>query len=69
MSWNLENLRAKAVYLETFPVQGVVEMSRVAYGGRVVHTVVLDNPITVYGAIRDRVIVEHATIQQVSDNT
>ena len=69
MSWNLENLRVKAVYLETFPVQGVVELSRVAYGGRVVHTVVLDNPITVYGALRERVIVENESIQQVSDNT
>jgi len=69
MSWNLENLRVKAVYLETFPVQGVVELSRVAYGGRVVHTLVLDNPITVYGALRDRVIVENESIQQVSDNT
>ena len=69
MSWNLENLRVKALYLETFPVQGVVELSRVAYGGQVVHTVVLDNPITVYGALRDRVIVEHETIQRVADNT
>lgn len=69
MSWNLENLRVKAVYLETFPVQGVVELSRVAYGGRVVHTVILDNPITVFGALRDRVIVENESIQQVSDNT
>ena len=69
MSWNLENLRVKAVYLETFPVQGVVELSRVAYGGRVVHTLVLDNPITVFGALRDRVIVENESIQQVSDNT
>lgn len=69
MSWNLENLRVKALYLETFPVQGVVELSRVAYGGQVVHTVVLDNPITVYGALRDRVIVENKSIQQVSSNT
>ena len=69
MSWNLENLRVKALYLETFPVQGVVELSRVAYGGQVVHTVVLDNPITVYGALRDRVIVENKSIQQVSSNS
>ena len=69
MSWNLENLRVKALYLETFPVQGVVELSRVAYGGQVVHTVVLDNPITVYGALRDRVIIENKSIQQVSSNS
>jgi len=69
MSWNLENLRVNAVYLDTIPVQGVVELSRVAYGGRVVHTVVLDNPIMVYGALRDRVIVENESIQQVASNS
>ena len=69
MSWNLENLRVNAVYLDTIPVQGVVELSRVAYGGRVVHTIVLDNPITVYGALRDRVIVENESIQQVASNS
>jgi hypothetical protein len=41
-----------------FAISGLVESSRVAYGGEVKHTVVLDAPITVYGALRERVILE-----------
>ena len=65
MNWSLEGLRVAATYLEEFPILGIVELSRVAYGGRVHHTVVLDSPIGVYGAIRDRVIIEHAHVEQV----
>ena len=67
--WNLEGLVVEATYLDTFPVKGVVELSRVAYGGGVKHTVVLVNPITVYGARRDRVIVDHETVTRVKSNT
>ena len=42
-------------------------MSRVAYGGRVKHTVVLDEPLIVYGAERDRVILDMADIISVKD--
>lgn len=65
MNWNLEGLRVEATYLEEIPVVGRVELSRVAYGGNVCHTVVLDMPITVYGAVRDRVIVGHGTVERV----
>jgi hypothetical protein len=68
MSWNLEGLKIEATYLETFPVVGVVELSRVAYGGRVHHTVVLDHPINVYGSMRDRVIIEHSQVEKVKSN-
>ena len=64
-NWNLEGLRVEAVYLEEIPVTGRVELSRVAYGGRVNHTILLDLPVKVYGALRDRVIVEHATVERV----
>jgi hypothetical protein len=67
MSWNLEGLVVKAKYLQEFPVQGRVELSRVAYGGSVKHTVVLDLPIVVYGAVRDRVILDHTEVEQVRD--
>ena len=67
MSWNLEGMHIQATYLENIPVSGRVELSRVAYGGRVHHTIVLDQPINVYGAVRDRVIVEHAHVKQVKD--
>jgi hypothetical protein len=69
MNWNLEGLNIEATYLETFPVSGVVELSRVAYGGRVNHHIKLDNAINVYGAERDRVIIEHSQIERVKDNT
>jgi hypothetical protein len=65
MSWNLEGLSVEATYLESIQVEGVVETSRVAYGGAVKHTIVLQNPITVYGAVRDRVIIDHNTVTRV----
>ena len=68
MNWNLENMRVFGTYLEEFPISGRVELSRVAYGGRVHHTVVLDSPIVVYGTRRDRVIIEHKDIERVEDN-
>jgi hypothetical protein len=68
MSWNLEGLKIEATYLETFPIVGVVELSRVAYGGSVKHTVVLDHPIKVYGAERNRVIIDHAQVERVKSN-
>lgn len=65
--WNLEGMTVNATYLEDITVEGKVELSRVAYGGTVVHTIVLDTPINVYGAERDRVIVEHKRISKVRD--
>ena len=45
MSWNLEGKRIYAKYHGVFVV-GVVESSRVKYGGKVQHTVNLEEPIT-----------------------
>ena len=69
MSWSLEGLAVEATYLEDFSVSGRVELSRVAYGGRVHHTIVLDQPISVFGARRDRVIVEHKNVKRVKSAT
>lgn len=66
--WNFENHYVTGKYLNHFPVSGVVELSRVAYGGGVKHTVVLDEPIEVYGETRERVILEHSEIQTIADN-
>jgi hypothetical protein len=68
MQWNLENLKVSARYLGDFPVQGIVTLSRVKYGGGVSHHIKLDLPLVVYGAIRDSVIVEHADIYSVSSS-
>lgn len=65
--WNYEGMTVTGKYLGEFPVSGVVELSRVAYGGRVKHTVVLPAPIMVYGAERDRVILDMAEIEMVRD--
>jgi hypothetical protein len=66
--WNLEGMRICGVYLGEHEVEGVVVLSRVAYGGRVVHTIVLDEPKNIYGNLRERVILEHENVLQVKDN-
>lgn len=65
MSWNLEGLSVSGVYMGVFPVSGRVELSRVKYGGSISHHIVLDAPITVYGAVRERVILEHSEVSSV----
>ena len=68
--WNLEGMMVSGLYMgeHKFPVKGKVELSRVAYGGEVKHHIALEEPIEVYGAMRDRVILEHGYIQQVWSN-
>lgn len=61
----LEGMRVEGIYLGEFEVSGLVVMSRVKYGGGVVHTVVLDDPIEVYGRTADRVLVDHENIMRV----
>ena len=65
--WDLTGMRVSGLYLneQRFAVTGTVELSRVAYGGTVRHHVALDEPIEVYGSIRDRVILDHDMIQRV----
>lgn len=68
MSWNLEGLNVEATYLDEFKVSGKVQLSRVKYGGEVCHTIELDSPIVVYGAVRERVIVDHKSVERVFSN-
>lgn len=68
MNWQLENLKVDGIYLDTFKVSGRVELSRVRYGGSISHHIVLDEPIEVFGAIRDRVILDHRDISRVYSN-
>ena len=65
--WNYEGMTVTGKYLGVFPVKGVVELSRVKYGGEVCHTIVLKRKIKVYGAMRDRVILDHPQIESVKD--
>jgi hypothetical protein len=57
--WDLENCRVTGNYMGMFPIAGMVTESRVKYGGTVSHTVALDKPITVFGAIRECVILDN----------
>lgn len=66
--WILEKMKVSGKYMGEFPVTGRVRLSRVKYGGGVCHHVKLDNPIMVYGAERDVVILDHTQIELVSDN-
>lgn len=67
MNWNLEGLRVNGLYMGLFPISGKVDLSRVQYGGEVSHHIALDQPIKVYGAIRDRIILEHKFVNRVLD--
>ena len=67
MNWNLEGKRINGLYMGLFPVQGRVRISRVKYGGEVCHHVDLEEPIVVYGAVRDRIILEHKFVNRIVD--
>jgi hypothetical protein len=66
--WDLEGLKVEGKYMGDIAVAGRVESSRVKYGGEVEHTVVLDAPINVYGAERDRVLLENKYVERVYAN-
>lgn len=56
--WNREGQRVAGVYLQAYTVSGVVTESRVKYGGRVQHTVKLDEPVTVFGRRADVLLLD-----------
>lgn len=62
MSWNREGQRVVGRYIGTFLVSGKVTESRVKYGGTVQHTVVLDQPIEVYGRSAAVLLLDDAEI-------
>lgn len=65
--WNLDGMNVTAKYMGEFPITGKVRVSRVKYGGTVSHHIDLDTPISVYGSIRDSVIIDHSDIISVRD--
>jgi len=65
MNWNLEGLYVKGLYMGEFPVQGLVTLSRVKYGGRVQHTVELDHLVTVGEFKHDRILLDHEHVDRV----
>ncbi len=67
MNWNLEGMRVVGIYMGMFPISGKVDLSRVKYGGEVIHHVALDKPIEVFGAMRGQVILEHKFVNRVME--
>jgi hypothetical protein len=61
----LDGKRVIGMYMGDIAVSGVVRLSRVAYGGCMSHHVDLDNPINVFGAVRDSVILEAECVKGV----
>jgi hypothetical protein len=68
MNWNLEGMGVVGRYMGEFPVEGVVHLSRVKYGGTVCHHVTLNAPVMVYGQLRESVILEHQEVEQVFES-
>jgi hypothetical protein len=58
MSWNKEGQRVAGVYLGAYTVSGTVINSRVKYGGRVQHQVILDKPVTVFGREAEELLLD-----------
>ena len=67
MKWDLTGERINGLYMGLFPYTGTVESSRVKYGGEVQHTVVVDEPFKVYGAVRERILVSVTEINRILD--
>ena len=59
MNWDLTGQRIKGYYLDKIPFIGKVVSSRVMLGARVSHTVKLDEPIPVFGELRDEILVRY----------
>ena len=67
MNWDLTGKRINGLYMGLFPYSGLVEESRVKYGGEVQHTVIVDEPFKVYGAVRERILVSVTEVNRILD--
>lgn len=61
----LDGRRVVGMYMGEYPVSGVVYLSRVKYGGGMSHHVTLSRPISVYGAVRESIILDANEIKGV----
>ena len=55
--WNLEGQTVRGAYFG-LPVEGIVTLSRVKFGGTIQHTVDLFFPITMFGSERTTVLLD-----------
>jgi len=56
--WNLEGKTVTGKYIGMFPVTGTVINSYVLLGGRVKHSIQLNEPTEILGSIREIVIMD-----------
>jgi hypothetical protein len=61
----LDGKRIIGMYMGDFAVSGTVRLSRVRYGGGMAHHVTLDNPINVFGAVRDSIMLDESEVKGV----
>ena len=66
--WNLEGLIVRGEYFGV-PVEGVVTLSRVKFGGEVQHTVDLFFSITLFGSERTTVLLDSNEIAYIEDES
>jgi hypothetical protein len=66
-TWNLEGMQVEGLYLGEIPVTGKVHLSRVKYGGEISHHIQLNTPVSIYGVMRDAVILEHKFVTACND--
>jgi hypothetical protein len=60
--WTRKNQIVEGAYLDTIPYTGVVVESRVGRGFNIIHDVELLEPITVYGEVRNSILVSENEI-------
>jgi hypothetical protein len=65
--WNLEGQNVRGEYFGV-PVEGIVTLSRVKYGGTVQHTVELFFPITMFGEERTTVLLDGSEVVSVESS-
>lgn len=62
--WNREGQNVAGVYLGAYTVTGTVTESRVKYGGKVQHTVLLDQPVQVFGRTAEVLLLAESDLFQ-----
>jgi hypothetical protein len=65
MNLDLEGQRINGLYLGFLPYSGLVVDSRVKYGGDIQYTVLIDEPIKVYGEVRDMILVGKGEVNRI----
>lgn len=58
MNWDNTGKEVSGIYIGQFPFTGIVQSSRVKYGGKVSNTIKVYQPFEVYGEIREVVLVD-----------